>query len=92
MLAAVIGAGLVKQTLSDIFPERVLSIKSNRVRLLDFDDPSAAGAFDAEHMVLDFCKAALLDRLRRCSEGWLSFPRLYDHASRLAFVMSAAKA
>jgi hypothetical protein len=52
--ACAIGAGLVKQSQPDIFPERLLPIEPDRVDLLNFHDPSAVRAFDAQHMALNF--------------------------------------
>jgi len=37
-------AGIVQQALSDVLPDRRLSVEANGVGLLDFDDPGAAGA------------------------------------------------
>jgi hypothetical protein len=39
------------------------------IGLVNFDDPSAADAFDAQQMSRDFRKAALLDRQRRPAGG-----------------------
>jgi hypothetical protein len=62
--ARAVAASLVEQSLPDIFPDGMRSIKSDRIRLLYFDDPSAADAFDAQHVSRNFREAALLDRQR----------------------------
>lgn len=67
MPAGAIDAGLIKETLSDVLPDGMRPIKSDGVRLLNFDDASAALALDAEHMPGDFGEPALLDRQRRLS-------------------------
>jgi hypothetical protein len=43
--ACAVAAGLVEQSLPDILPDGMRSIKSDGIRLLYFDDPSAADAF-----------------------------------------------
>ena len=43
-------AGLVEQSLTNIFPDGVRTIEPERVSPLNFDDPRAALAFDAQHM------------------------------------------
>lgn len=63
------GAGLIEQPLTDVLPEGLLAIEPNGVCLLNFDDPRAALALDAEQMALDVRKPALLDRLRRPRSG-----------------------
>jgi hypothetical protein len=40
--ACAAGAGLVEQSLPDIFPDGMRAIVSDCIRLLDFDDPRAA--------------------------------------------------
>lgn len=57
-----IGAGLIEQPLSDIFPDRMRAIEPDRVRLLDFDGAQAAHAFDAQDVTRNFREPALLDR------------------------------
>jgi len=65
--ACAIAAGLVEQALPDILPDSMRPIKSDGIRLLNFDDARAADAFDAQHMARNFREAALLDRQRRPS-------------------------
>jgi hypothetical protein len=45
---------IVKQPLRDILPDRIATIKSDRIDGLDFHDPLAAPAGDPQHMPLDF--------------------------------------
>jgi hypothetical protein len=71
--ACAIGAGLVEQSLPDIFPDSVRSIEPDRIPLLNFDNAKAADAFDAEHMARDFREPTLLDRRHRAFQrrtGW----------------------
>jgi hypothetical protein len=67
--ACAIGAGLVEQSLPDIFPDGMRPVKSDGIRFLQFDNAKTADAFDAEHVARDFREAALLDRQRRPSSG-----------------------
>ena len=59
-----VGAGLVEQALTDIFPYRSSSEVADGFCLLHLDDARAARVFDAEHMALDISEAAMLDRHR----------------------------
>jgi hypothetical protein len=67
--ACAVAASLVEQSLPDIFPDGMRPIKSDGIRLLNFDNAKAADAFDAQHMARNFREAALLDRKRRPSSG-----------------------
>jgi hypothetical protein len=60
--ACAIGAGLVEQSLPDIFPDSVRPIVFDRVRFLDFDGAETAQALDAQHMARNFREATVLDR------------------------------
>src|ERR1700738_5556903 len=73
--ACAVGASLVEQSLSNIFPDGMRPIKSDGIGLLDFDNAKAADAFDAKHMARNFREAALLDRQRRPSSGSPGGPR-----------------
>jgi hypothetical protein len=67
--ARAIAARLIKESLPDIFPDRMRPIKPDGIRLLNFDNAKAADAFDVEQVVRDFRETALLDRQRRPSSG-----------------------
>jgi len=67
--ACAIVAGLIEQALTDIFPDGMWPIKSDGIRLLNFDDAKAPQALDAQHMARNFRKSTLLDRQRRSSSG-----------------------
>jgi hypothetical protein len=54
MTTSTIDAGLVKQSLPDIFPDGMWSIEPDRIGLLNFDDAKAAHALDAQRVVRDF--------------------------------------
>jgi hypothetical protein len=62
-------AGLIKQSLPDILPDGMRPIKSDGIRLLNFDNTKTTDAFDAQQMARDLREAALLDRKRRPSSG-----------------------
>ncbi|MBR0838676.1 hypothetical protein JQ607_00535 [Bradyrhizobium liaoningense] len=61
MAAGAICAGLVEQSLPDILPEGMWSIKPKRIRLLNFDDTKATQALNPQQVVGDFREATLLD-------------------------------
>lgn len=54
-------AGLVEQSLRDILPDGMWSIKPYRVSLLNFDDAKAAQALHPQQVVGDLREATLLD-------------------------------
>jgi hypothetical protein len=67
--ACAIGAGLVQQSLPNIFPDGMRSIKSDRICSLNFDNAETAQALDAQHMARNFRKTKLLDRQPGFSNG-----------------------
>jgi hypothetical protein len=50
---------IVEQPLRDIFPDCLPAIEANGIHSLDFYDPLAATAGDAQHMTLDFRQLSL---------------------------------
>jgi hypothetical protein len=46
-------AGVVQQPLPDVLPDRLGTVKPDRVDILDFHGPSAAAAGDSQHVALD---------------------------------------
>src|SRR5690349_19598378 len=61
MPAGTVGAGLIQQALTDIFPDRIGSEVADGLRLLHLDNARAARAFDAEQMALNISESALLN-------------------------------
>ncbi len=57
MTTSTIDAGLVEQSLPDIFPDGMWSIEPDRIRPLNFDDAKATHAFYTQHMVGNFREA-----------------------------------
>jgi hypothetical protein len=55
-------ASLVEQSLRDILPDGMWSIKPYRVSLLNLDNAKAAHAFYTQHMGRNFREATLQDR------------------------------
>lgn len=48
--AGALRAGVVQQTLADLSPDRVSPLEASGVCLLNFHDPLAAAAGDAQHV------------------------------------------
>jgi hypothetical protein len=65
--AGAIGASLIKQALTDLFPNGICPIEPSRVGSLNFDDARAARAFHSQDMLPDFTKGKMLDGGRRLS-------------------------
>src|SRR5713226_5862412 len=59
MPAGALLAGVVEQPLRDVLPDRVAAIQSDRIGGLDFHDPLAAAAGDAQYVALNFRKTSL---------------------------------
>ena len=59
MPAGALLAGVVEQSLRDVLPDRVAAIQSDCIGGLDFHDPLAAAAGDAQDVALNFRKTAL---------------------------------
>ena len=54
MTTSTIDAGLVEQSLPDIFPDGIWPIEPDHIRLLNFDDAKAVHASYTQHMVRNF--------------------------------------
>jgi DNA end-binding protein Ku len=59
MPAGALLASVVEQPLRNVLPDRVASIQSDCIGGLDFDDPLAAAAADAQHVALNLGKTSL---------------------------------
>lgn len=55
-------AAVVQQIQADILPDRVLTIKLDRVGVLNFHNPKAAYTFNAQRRARNFGQAPLLNR------------------------------
>jgi len=64
MTTSTIDAGLVEQSLPNIFTEGIWPIDSDHIRLLNFDDAKASHALNPQHVVGDIRKPTLPDRQR----------------------------
>src|SRR6202048_1384331 len=63
-------AGIVQQALSDVLPDRRLSVEPDGVGLLDFDDPGASGSRTPSEYAGKFRTAAAPGPSGPAAPGW----------------------